>query len=82
MSSTSQYLISLCAVTQEANKTLGVAVRIGSSNPKYIEAATKLIQRSLSYSPASDTVATAFLIKLEKIQGISDLGKWLHFIPA
>ena len=73
-----QYLISLCAVVQQSNESLGIAIRIGSTNPMFQFEASKVIHSILTYSPAPDTVAVEFLNELQKINGISLLGN-AHF---
>jgi hypothetical protein len=51
-------------------------MRIGSSNPKFGIPAIKVIHSVLSFSPAPDSMAVEFLNELEKVKGISFLGKW------
>jgi len=77
-----QYLISLCTTAQQSDETFGVAVRISSSNSKFEAAATKVIHSILTFAPAPNAMAVEFLIELEKVPGMSHLGKRLHFILA
>jgi hypothetical protein len=74
--SPSQYFISLCNGAQESGESFGIAMRIGSSNPKFGIPAIKVIHSVLSFSPAPDTMAVEFLNELEKVKGISFLGNW------
>ena len=70
-----QYLISLCTTAQQLNQSFGLAIRIGASNPKFQFETTKVIHSILMFSPAPDTMAVEFLNELEKVKGISFLGK-------
>jgi len=70
-----QYLISLCTTGQQLNQSFGLAIRIGTSNPKFQFETTKVIHSILMFSPSPDTMAVAFLNELEKVKGISFLGK-------
>ena len=70
-----QYLIPLCTTAQQLNQSFGLAIRIGASNPKFQFETTKVIHSILMFSPAPDTMAVAFLNELEKVKGISFLGK-------
>lgn len=56
-----QYLISLCALTQESQESFGIAMRIGTSNSKFNVEASKVIHSILTFSPAPDAVAVEFL---------------------
>ena len=70
-----QYLISLCTIAQQSGESFGIAMRIGTSNSKFQFEATKVIHSILIFSPAPDTMAVEFLNELEKVEGISSLGK-------
>jgi len=74
-----QYLISLCTTAQQSDQSFGIAIRIGTSNSKFQFEATNVIHSILMFSPAPDTMAVEFLNELEKVEGISSLGKFsLH----
>jgi hypothetical protein len=72
---TGQFLISLCTTAKESNESFGIAIRLGSSNSKFEFEATTVIHSILSFSPAPYTVAVEFLNELDKVNGISSLGK-------
>jgi len=76
------YLISLCTIAQEANESFGLAIRIGTSDPKFNIETTKVIHSILTFSPAPDSMAVEFLNELNKVSGISYLGELSHFIPT
>jgi len=76
------YLLMLCTTAQEADKSFGVAVRIGASDSKFNVESTKVIHGILTFSPAPNSMAAEFLNKLENVSGMADLGEWLIFIPA
>jgi hypothetical protein len=73
--SRAQYLISLCAAAQESNESFGLAIRIGLSNSKFNVEATKVMQSTLTFSPAPESMAVEFLVELGKVEGISSLGE-------
>jgi hypothetical protein len=68
------YLLTLCTAVQESGKSLGIAVRIGSSNSKINVEASKVIHGILTFSPAPDSMAVHFLNELEKVHGMRYLG--------
>jgi len=59
------------------NESFGIATRIGSSDSKFQFEATKVIHSTVAFSPAQDAIAVQFLIELEKVKGMSFLGKHL-----
>jgi hypothetical protein len=65
---------------QQSNESFGIATRIGSSNSEFQFEATKVIHSIVAFSPAPDTMAAQFLIELEKVKGMSSLGKHLFCI--
>ena len=75
------YLLTLCTVVQESGESLGVAVRIGSSNSKFNVEATKVIHGILIFSPTPDSMAVEFLNELAKVSGMEYLGEWSLSFP-
>ncbi|KAJ3560367.1 hypothetical protein NP233_g10882 [Leucocoprinus birnbaumii] len=66
-----QYLITLCTLAQEREESFGIAIRIGASNSKFNIEATKVIHSIVTFSPAPDAVAVAFLNELAKVSGMA-----------
>jgi hypothetical protein len=73
--SPAQYLLALCSTAIESNESFGLATRIGSSNSTFKIETTSVIHSILTFSPAPDTLAAEFLHELEKVWGMSFIGK-------
>ena len=74
--SPAKYLLALCSTAIEYNESFGLATRIGSSNPTFKIETTRVIHSILTFSPAPNTLATEFLHELEKVWGMSFIGKF------